>query len=447
VISSIEHITGTTGSLLMDLMVTIAFLHEVKTKGRLLRFYIPFFLFFALEYLYGYLLAFQSSPFSQYSITIAVCLGKLISIFFCFGGNKYQNVFRFIMYSLSPFISSLVIQIIFAMIKCELSILMAPSKELIYFWMIMTIFRLIIGFAFIYVLWRLSNLLPSDRLMRIIGLIMAMVIFLLTLKYAPLLEFFRHELMYNRSDLFTHLITTLSVAVLVICVTIAKFIYYQEKAGQAVRYNEFLQMEIKRQHDSFREMERSHQQLHKLRHDISSHILCLQNMAETGSMEQKEFANALKSKFDEASRGAICTNTVLNSILLKTKESCEEKNIEASFQISVPHELLISDIDLICVFSNLTSNAVQACERVSDGRRFIRLAVVLKSGVLTAFMENSSPKDGESYLYSTAKIDKQNHGWGNKIIREITEKYDGSFELKIAHNRAVTKLMMMDKAI
>ncbi|MEG2200545.1 MAG: GHKL domain-containing protein, partial [Anaerovorax sp.] len=79
--------------------------------------------------------------------------------------------------------------------------------------------------------------------------------------------------------------------------------------------------------------------------------------------------------------------------------------IELSIKLTVPeHTEQITDSTLCIIFGNLLENGMEACNRMTEGDKFIRLRSRLQYETLTATMDNSFngavSKSGEKFLSS-----------------------------------------------
>ena len=87
-----------------------------------------------------------------------------------------------------------------------------------------------------------------------------------------------------------------------------------------------------------------------------------------------------------------------------------------------------SDIesDLCVVVGNLMENAVEACERMPEGRRFIRVNSGLEHGILTLTVDNSFSgkirKQGGAFLSSK----RPGEGTGISSVVAVAKKHGGN---------------------
>ena len=105
---------------------------------------------------------------------------------------------------------------------------------------------------------------------------------------------------------------------------------------------------------------------------------------------------------------------------------CRERGIDFTVRLNVPADTeQITDAELCVIFGNLLENAVEACGRMSEGRKFIRLNSAVHLGTLTITMDNSF--DGqvrqENGKFRSSKRD--DFGVGLSSIQEVARKCGG----------------------
>ena len=135
-------------------------------------------------------------------------------------------------------------------------------------------------------------------------------------------------------------------------------------------------------------------------------------------------------------------NMILDAILQDTADACEEKNIRFQAHAHLPESVLMTDLDIIRVFSNITDNAIEACNKVSDSQRFIELSS--NSTQDWTIIEVSNSFEGDLLIVgdnlSTTKEDKDFHGLGLQIIRETIEGMGGLVFIEPDSDKKIFKI-------
>ena len=135
-------------------------------------------------------------------------------------------------------------------------------------------------------------------------------------------------------------------------------------------------------------------------------------------------------------------NMILDAILQDTADACEEKNIRFQAHAHLPESVPMKDLDIIRVFSNITDNAIEACNKVSDSQRFIEMTS--NSTQDWTIIEVCNSFDGDLLIVgdnlSTTKEDKDFHGLGLQIIRETIEGMGGLVFIEPDSDKKIFKI-------
>ena len=91
----------------------------------------------------------------------------------------------------------------------------------------------------------------------------------------------------------------------------------------------------------------------------------------------------------------------------------------------------INELDLCDLLSNILENAVTACRNMPEiSNRFICLEISQDGSIYYFLVKNSIAESVLSYNpnLETTKIDKNVHGLGTAIIKDIANKYNGRYD-------------------
>lgn len=174
----------------------------------------------------------------------------------------------------------------------------------------------------------------------------------------------------------------------------------------------------------------SSEKIKKSQHDMRSHIMTVKTLLENGNIPEAEQllnelekqVNSIKIELSESTG-----NPLIDAVILQNAAVCESKHIKFSYKLTALPNLNISEADLSSVLSNLLNNAVEAAEKTENP--FIELSAEVYKSFLSVSVKNSCCHAAavSSGGLVTSKDDKEAHGYGTQIIKDITSKYCGEY--------------------
>lgn len=172
---------------------------------------------------------------------------------------------------------------------------------------------------------------------------------------------------------------------------------------------------------SYENLNRQHEEVMMLRHDMTRHLHTIQEMS-TEPQIQKYLSDLIGQ--NEKIRPVVQSGNEMLDILLNSKLSvAADLGIRTDIhQVHVPDVIPLSDADLCSLIINLMDNAIDAASKTSAP--FLFLDIHTRDGYLAIVCENSY----DPVLSTQAKKETvPTHGLGMKIIRNITQRYEGVF--------------------
>lgn len=183
----------------------------------------------------------------------------------------------------------------------------------------------------------------------------------------------------------------------------------------------------------YKNMEQSHYQVKRMRHDMANHLTAMSGLDDAG---MRKYLNGLISSPAMNTGSRFCENEVVNAVLANKIPLIDELRIDTATNVKIPDGLSVDDIDLCILFANSLDNAIEANRKLPENQRSLKLQAALENGFL--MMELTNNYTGEMNLehgqISTTKDDKLLHGFGLAGIREIAERYGGSYKIKHTQN-------------
>ena len=146
----------------------------------------------------------------------------------------------------------------------------------------------------------------------------------------------------------------------------------------------------------YAEVENIYRKMREWRHDYHNHIQALATMLEQGDIEKaREFLFEIHDTLTKVDTVLKTGNTMVDAILNSKISLMYSKNIRVDATAKVPAELTVKDIDLCVIIGNLLDNAMDACEKLPEGSRFIRIYISVKGNHLYMSFTNSAGKKQE----------------------------------------------------
>lgn len=174
--------------------------------------------------------------------------------------------------------------------------------------------------------------------------------------------------------------------------------------------------------------QRSLTALRALRRDHRQSLERVQQLLEAGQKEDALDAVRELTRHTAPAARRYADNPVADVSLADAARRCKEAGVTLTVQGSLPRDCTLPPVDLASLLYNLLSNGVTAA---AAGPRpgWVTARFVTAAGRLCLTVENSAP-------VRPARRRGAGHGFGQKILREITARYDGSYTLAVENGRA-----------
>lgn len=163
---------------------------------------------------------------------------------------------------------------------------------------------------------------------------------------------------------------------------------------------------------------------HDLRHQIRA-------LASGGAVVDGAVLDDLAREVRIYDSGVKTGNEALDTILTEKRLVCESRGITLTCIADGAALAHVAPADLYALFGNALDNAIEAASELADpARRTITLVVRRAMGCASVHVENFY--EGERHFSAdgmprTTKGDEANHGFGTRSMRQIAERYGGSF--------------------
>ena len=218
---------------------------------------------------------------------------------------------------------------------------------------------------------------------------------------------------------------------------------------QATHYMEYQQTQAIRAR--IHETEQFYTRIRGLKHEMRGHLTNIKGLAQSGEYASLEDYIA---KMNESVSGFELTlqtgNPVTDVIVNDIRQRSLDLGIRFQAEFHYPDPGAYDAFDVGIILQNLLQNALEACEKVSEGERFIVLTGKRKGRFFLIEVKNSFSGEvvfGQDGLPVTTKQeDAPMHGIGLANVRREAEKYMGELELKTVQREFSATVLLQERS-
>ena len=200
------------------------------------------------------------------------------------------------------------------------------------------------------------------------------------------------------------------------------------------------------------EAEQSYAHIRRLKHEMRGHLTNIKGLAQSG--EYAALTDYI-ARMDESMGGFELTlqtgNPVTDVIVNDIRRRSLDLGIRFQVEFHYPDPGAYDAFDVGIVLQNLLQNAVEACEKVNEGERFIVLTGKRKGRFFLIEVKNSFAGEvvfGQDGLPVTTKQeDAPMHGIGLTNVRREAEKYMGELEVKAVQREFSATVLLQERSM
>lgn len=232
--------------------------------------------------------------------------------------------------------------------------------------------------------------------------------------------------------LAAHELLMCNAILLVLDVTSIFILNYFEQQRKKEKDQLILRRSMKAALESVETWKNAYEQQRKQTHDFKNLLIVLRGFAEreTSRSEMIDYIERLQH-FDTANSTMINTHRTAVDIILNQKLAVAERvNIRFMPQLDDLSKFPLPDDEFIIVLSNLIDNAIEACEKIEDGRqRFIRLNMKVEQQSAYLRIENptAAPVEIKNNRIVTTKAKTAEHGYGIQNMIAVLERHSAYY--------------------
>lgn len=178
-------------------------------------------------------------------------------------------------------------------------------------------------------------------------------------------------------------------------------------------------------------------EIRSIRHDIEAHMIVLQHYLDSENYEKaKAYLGDMRRHQDMPKLVIKDTGNDLVNAILSDTLSRSTKRINFEMEGILSENVCISEYDICTLFSNLFSNAREACEKLMFTNPEIQMEV--KEGNQECFISIQNPIEWkiemEGSRFVSSKMDQEAHGIGTKNIMKVVKQNNGKIDFFVVGN-------------
>ena len=230
----------------------------------------------------------------------------------------------------------------------------------------------------------------------------------------------------------------------IIAITVTIYIVIEMKKENEERIKEkqaYNRLETK--NDYYEKVEESQNQIRRLYHDMNNHLYNIQMMSKS-SEDASEYILSLQNELKEARKARLSGNSLFDIIVDEKMNICKNKGIEFDIDVDSKNTGFIKNMDMSSILANILDNAIEACDKMTSNKKYIKLTSMWADDMFVIICENSKENEvkkiGDRFI--TDKLNKSEHGIGIKSVEKSVKNYDGNMMIFCDDNLFKVKIMI-----
>lgn len=200
---------------------------------------------------------------------------------------------------------------------------------------------------------------------------------------------------------------------------------------------------LRTQLDSLQDLKDKEENIRKMRHDLKNHLTLIESLCAQGNYEKVlSYSDKLNSMYSE-NISALTGNKIADTIVHTNTKTAQNAGIDFTFEGSLSGLSALSEPDICGLLSNAYDNAMDAC--LAQEHAYIHTLANSTTHHTYIKIRNSIPKKiriRHNHLQTT-KTDKQSHGYGIEIMKQIAHKYHGSCNISSTDTEFIVEIMLV----
>lgn len=202
-----------------------------------------------------------------------------------------------------------------------------------------------------------------------------------------------------------------------------EIIHNQNRLAKSEYELELMKNSIEDQEKHYEQLQTSHDEIRKIRHDMKNTYLGTITSLEAGNVS--DAVDQLKNNLDiiyESGKVIDTGHPAIDAVVENKLNRCEDLNIHTKLIYSYNTPIHVNEIELAVIIGNVLDNAIEACQKVKKPNKNIHGVISSDENNIIIDIRNTA-KGTNNFI--TLKMNRKSHGFGLKSISHIAKKYNG----------------------
>lgn len=177
----------------------------------------------------------------------------------------------------------------------------------------------------------------------------------------------------------------------------------------------------------------------RFRHDMKNILIGLKAKLKIGDVSGgQEILNTLIDDFNSSKGIAHSGNSIVDSLINYKQQTADLFKIVFHLDLRLPADIILDSTTISVILGNALDNAIEACQQVNNGNRYIKIQMHYQHESLFIHLENpytGTIRTNPFGMICSTKSGYKAHGIGLKSINDMVEKLHGL--LDIAYNNGI----------
>ncbi len=199
------------------------------------------------------------------------------------------------------------------------------------------------------------------------------------------------------------------------------------------------------------EVEQFYHGIRQMKHEMKNHMTNIKGLVRNGSYgDIEQYIDHMDESMNVFELTTKTGNTVTDVIVNDKQKAAEKQGIQFQSEFSYPKSDGYNAYDIGVIINNLLQNALEACEKMAEGKRYIYLSSRQKKKFYVINVKNSFKGevtfDTKTNLpLSTKGKDIALHGIGLSNVKREADKYMGDVDIRARKNEFSVAVLLQER--